>query len=393
MNELLNRFAPVFERIAEGSVERERERELPHEPLEWLRNKGFTAVTVPTEYGGAGADAPELFALLIALGEADSNLPQLLRAHFTFVEGLLLDPARPDREDWFRRIAAGEIVGNASHERGSAAVGRLSTRITPDEGNWSLSGRKFYSTGSLFADWITTSAEKPDGERVSVSVPATETGVERIDDWDGFGQRLTGSGTTIYTDVAIDAELVRPTQDTQTRTVLPAFLQTVLLATLAGIGHAVVRDAAAFVRSRTRTYSQGTGATAASDPLVQSVTGRLSANAFAAETLVLGAAHRIATAHDLLVTGKPADPAIEKAERSAVQAQLTVIDLVLYSTTQLFDVGGASATSLHRALDRHWRNARTIASHNPAIYQERVLGDHLLNDTELTYFWSTGEAH
>jgi alkylation response protein AidB-like acyl-CoA dehydrogenase len=64
---------------------------------------------------------------------------------------------------------------------------------------------------------------------------------------------------------------------------------------------------------------------------------------------------------------------------------------VLSVTTELFEVGGASATSTSRALDRHWRNARTLSSHNPVIYQERAIGDRLLNGTGLLYFWSTGE--
>ena len=32
-------------------------------------------------------------------------------------------------------------------------------------------------------------------------------------------------------------------------------------------------------------------------------------------------------------------------------------------------------------LDRHWRNARTLASHNPVIYRDRIVGDYVLNRT------------
>ncbi|MEK6297541.1 MAG: acyl-CoA dehydrogenase, partial [Paraburkholderia tropica] len=31
------------------------------------------------------------------------------------------------------------------------------------------------------------------------------------------------------------------------------------------------------------------------------------------------------------------------------------------------------------ALDRHWRNIKVIASHNPRLYKERLLGQNLLN--------------
>jgi hypothetical protein len=30
----------------------------------------------------------------------------------------------------------------------------------------------------------------------------------------------------------------------------------------------------------------------------------------------------------------------------------------------------------------NWRNARTIASHNPAIFRQAAIGDYLLNGTE-----------
>ena len=55
--------------------------------------------------------------------------------------------------------------------------------------------------------------------------------------------------------------------------------------------------------------------------------------------------------------------------------------MMLEAATLVFEVGGASATSETRRLDRHWRNARTAASHNPAIHREAAIGDHLLNGT------------
>ena len=50
-------------------------------------NPRYVVVTT-IEDGGFGASPEQLFDLLIELGEADSNLPQSLRAHFGFVERL-----------------------------------------------------------------------------------------------------------------------------------------------------------------------------------------------------------------------------------------------------------------------------------------------------------------
>lgn len=72
---LAARFRPIFQRIADGAVEREQTRALPHEPIQWLKEAGFGAVRVPVEYGGGGASLPQLFELLIELAEADSNVP------------------------------------------------------------------------------------------------------------------------------------------------------------------------------------------------------------------------------------------------------------------------------------------------------------------------------
>jgi alkylation response protein AidB-like acyl-CoA dehydrogenase len=54
---------------------------------------------------------------------------------------------------------------------------------------------------------------------------------------------------------------------------------------------------------------------------------------------------------------------------------------VLGLVTQLFEAGGASAVTERFRLDRHWRNARTLASHNPVIYRDRIVGDYVLNGT------------
>jgi alkylation response protein AidB-like acyl-CoA dehydrogenase len=83
---------------------------------------------------------------------------------------------------------------------------------------------------------------------------------------------------------------------------------------------------------------------------------------------------------------------VDAAELATVQVQLTVVELVLRATTALFEVGGASATNTSLALDRHWRNARVLSSHNPVVFQQRVIGDHLVNGSPLTYFWDTGET-
>ncbi|MDQ0570505.1 alkylation response protein AidB-like acyl-CoA dehydrogenase [Variovorax paradoxus] len=394
--QLAERFRPVFVRIAEHAARRENERELAHDAVNWLREAKFGALRVPLDHGGLGASVEQLFDLLIELGAADSNLPQILRAHFGFIERLYAEIDPELHAPWLRRAAAGAIFGNATTEIGEGELGTLQTKLTRDGKGWRLDGDKFYSTGTLYADWIPVSAQRADDPskegRVLVLVPAHAEGVECVDDWRGFGQRLTGSGTTRFRRVAVEAADVL-SYDRERPTPLTAYFQLTHLATLAGIARAIERDAVAFVQPRKRVYSHGSGATPREDPLVQQVVGQLASTAFTAASAVAAVARGLGDIDRLRQRGEAVpESLIVDVELRTAKAQVGIVDAVLNAATRLFDVGGASALQEDRRLDRHWRNARTLASHNPTIYKARVVGDHALNGTRPTFYWSVGTS-
>ncbi|MBY8855985.1 acyl-CoA dehydrogenase family protein [Nocardia sp. CA2R105] len=385
--ELTEIFAPVFDRIAAGALQREIDRRLPYEEVGWLREVKFGALRVPVEFGGYGASARQLFGLLIDLAAAESNLPQALRVHFSFVEDQLLAQPSAASRQWLRAVADGTLVGNAITEPGVGAVDRYRTALTPDGSGWRLNGVKYYSTGSLYADHILVAADKA-GERVSILVDAGAEGVRQHDDWDGFGQRLTASGTTEFENVAVaEDRILGPGYGGPGATYATAYLQLVQLAVLAGIAQRAELDVRTWVTERTRTYTHAAADLPREDPLVQQVIGQLSAAAFTARATVLAVADRL---DEVLDSGASDENALVALELASAQAQLGVIDIVLAATTRLFEVGGASIVSERLRLDRHWRNARTISVHNPAIQKARAIGDHLLNGTALPFAWSAG---
>lgn len=388
---LAARFRPIFTRIAEGAVERERTRTLPFEPIKWLKQAGFGAVRVPVEFGGAGASLPQLFQLLIELAAADSNVTQALRGHFAFVEDRLNAQAFSPQNAWFERFVAGELVGNAWTEVGDVKIGQVITRISRQGEQWVANGTKFYSTGSLFADWIDLYAQRDDtGADVIAAVRVQQPGVRQSDDWDGFGQRTTGSGTSVFENAVVeDDHLI----DFSTRfKYQTAFYQLTLLAVLVGSGQAAVREVAQQVRVRARVFSHGNAAAVRDDAQVQQVVGKASAQVYTAEAATLRAAQASQRAY---VAHFAKDAQAEReaniaAELESAQAQVVIADLVLRATSDLFNALGASAARTSLQLDRHWRNARTAASHNPLIYKERIIGDWEINGTEPPYVWQIG---
>ncbi|KWZ47487.1 acyl-CoA dehydrogenase [Burkholderia savannae] len=376
---LIRRFAPVFDRIAQGAVARDQHRDLPYEPVEWLRDAGFTKLRVPSAAGGDGIGLAPFFALIARLGEADSNLPQILRVHGGFVEMLHESPEATLRERWFARIARGTIVGGATAER--SAVTSNTVRLSRENGRLVLDGEKYYTTGTLYADWIDVTANDGDTD-LRVLVPADTPGVERIDDWDGFGQRLTGSGTTRFTRVEVEPDNIYRRFDAsapRTNSLLTAYFQTLHLANLAGISRAVLRDAVAFTRERTRTFGVPGESSPRHDPLVQRVIGRLASLAYSTQSIVAAIARTLDDVSAARANGNATDDAYVRVDIQAFQAQQIVLAQTLEAATLLFEVGGASATSETRRFDRHWRNARVLASHNPAAAREAVIGNYYLN--------------
>lgn len=377
--ELAARFGPVFERIAAGALAREQERRLPFEEVAWLRAAGFGALRIPQEYGGIGASLPQFFSLLLALAAADSNLSHLLRGHFAFLESRLNHEDEATRAFWFPKVVDGALIGYAMAEQGASTT--ISTTIRRDGDGWRLNGKKFYSTGTLYADWIVATAL--DGEQlVSVAFPAGLPGVTRLDDWDGFGQRMTASGTTVFDEVRLgDEHVVRRFTGKPPGGYHKAFLQLILLSSIAGVGRAILRDGIAFVQRKTRAFDVPGESSPRQDPLVQRVVGRLASLSYAADSIVANVARALEHARARIVDGSADDALFAATEIEAFQAQQIVIDLVMQASNLLFEVGGASATSEARRLDRHWRNARTAASHNPAILREAMIGDYHLNGT------------
>lgn len=384
--ELDEAFGPIFASIAEGAVARDRNRELAHAEVAELKRAGFGALRLPVADGGRGASVRQLFRLLIDLSAADSNITQALRAHFFVAEGFLL----AGDEEGLRRIAEGQIFGNAISEKGTGSVGRYGTRLTRDGEDFLLDGTKFYSTGSLYADAISVAADL-DGERVYATVDTDREGLTQFDDWDGFGQRLTGSGTSIFEGVRVPARLVQSRgYGSAGRTPSSAYLQLFHLAALAGILRRATDDVREWVSHRTRSYSHAPADLPREDPLVQAVLGRASSAAYVARSTVLAVADALDAA---LASPEAADDPdlLDAAELAAAQAQVVLVPLVLDAVSGIFDVGGASISSEALDLDRHWRNARTLGVHNPVVYKQQAVGRFELTGDGLPYEWNAGE--
>jgi alkylation response protein AidB-like acyl-CoA dehydrogenase len=377
----------LLNQIAEGASDRERDRVLPFEVIDLIRRARLGALRLPLDAGGAGSTIRDLFAFVIRLGEADANVAHILRNHFSVVERLVRSPKDEQSRQWQKAVAEGAIIGLATTELESPRVGNVTpgTTFTPDgNGDYLLNGTKYYSTGTLYSDYVLVRAADPSGATGATIVPIKREGIELVDDWDGLGQRLTATGTTHFRNVKVRREeVVFDTPDGGYGVPYSnTFAQLFLTAVVAGIARATLRDATALVRSRKRTFYYAPTEIPTDDPLLQQTVGQIASGAFAAETVVLAAAEALDLATDAFDAGAAnATEAAHTAALLSAKAKIIADDFAIRGGSLLFDVGGASATKKVTNFDRHWRNARTLSSHNPTTYKARSIGEHEINGT------------
>jgi alkylation response protein AidB-like acyl-CoA dehydrogenase len=382
-------FTDLLGRIAAGAKDRDLNDENPFEQVEALKTAGFGTLRLPEQIGGAGYTVRQLFSTVIDVAHADPIVAHIFRTHFWFVEERLRTATNPISQRWLSKVAGGRIFGNAFSEKGSAAVGSLvfNTRLLPsDEGRYRLNGEKFYSTGTLFSDYLTVTATTDHDSVATVVVPADRTGVRLIDDWDGFGQRRTGTGTTIFSNVLVTPEEIladSPYDAEPAPTVQYASLQLYIYAVVAGVLASVVDDGVALLRSRDRSFSHAPTERPTDDPLLQRLLGELASTAYAARAAVLDAADAIGAATVSERDGVPDAELAAGAQLRVAKVKVHLDDVAPQAATRLLELGGASAASRQRNLDRHWRNIRTITLHNPVAYKARAIGQNILHGTAL----------
>ncbi|MHC9294070.1 acyl-CoA dehydrogenase family protein [Mycobacterium sp. LTG2003] len=380
-------WSELLAKIAAGAKDRDLNDENPFDQVNALKRAGFGALRLPESLGGAGFTVPQLFSAVIDVAKADPIVAHIFRTHFWFTEERLRTADDAISAHWLRKVSEGKIFGNAFSEKGTLAVGSLvfNTRLLPDStGGFRLTGEKYYSTGTLFSDYLTVAATTDHDSVASVIVPTDRDGVRLVDDWDGFGQRRTGTGTTTFTDVAVAADEVlvdTPYDAEPTPTVQYASLQLFIHAVVAGILANVVDDGVALLRSRDRNFNHAIAEKPTEDPLLQRQLGVLASTAYVARAAVLDAAAAIGAATDSAVNGVPDAQLAAEAQLKVAKVKVHLDDVAPEAATRLLELGGASAASRQRNLDRHWRNIRTITLHNPVAYKARVIGQNLLHGT------------
>ncbi|MEL4072747.1 SfnB family sulfur acquisition oxidoreductase [Ochrobactrum sp. GPK 3] len=367
-------LAVQFARTASA---RDAGRLLPWSELETYSASGFWGVTVPRAYGGAEVSTVTLARIIAIIAAADGSLAQIPQNHFYALEVLRVGGSEEQKRFFFERVLAGDRFGNALAEIGKRDFKRR-TRLVRDGTSWYVHGEKFYCTGAIYAHWIPTLVlVEEGGEDVSylAFIPRNATGVSVIDDWDGFGQRVTGSGSVLFENVQVEPDWIVPFKASFDRTTtIGPHAQIMHAAIDLGIGFGAFEETLRFVRERSRPWLDANVEKASDDPLLLHQIGHVRVRLRAAEALVERAAASVDEAQQA-----PDEDSVARASIAVAKARILTTKASLLAANKLFELSGTSSTQSEDNLDRYWRNARTHTLHDPVRWKYQAVGNFHLN--------------
>jgi len=376
--EALQAARELAEVARQQAAKRDQQRKLPWAEIEQFTRSGLGSISVPKAFGGPEVSFETIAEVFRLISAADPALGQIPQNQFGILQLVRLTATQAQQEAIFRAVLDGWRIGNAGPERGTKDTLTLKARITREGDGYRISGEKFYSTGALYAHWVAVKALDDDGRQRLAFVRRGSPGLRIVDDWSGFGQRTTASGTVLLDKVPVDADLVVDNWRLREEpSIQGAASQLIQAAIDAGIAEAAIEDTIQFVREKSRPWIEAKVERNSDDPYVIADIGRLKLELHAAEALLRKAARVL----DEVNAGVIDAAAAARASIAVAEAKVLTTEISLQASEKLFELAGSRASLAEFNLDRHWRNARVHTLHDPVRWKYHAVGAYHLNGT------------
>ncbi|WP_095144511.1 MULTISPECIES: SfnB family sulfur acquisition oxidoreductase [unclassified Pseudomonas] len=360
------------------AAQRDQQRTLPWAQIEQFTRSGLGSIAIGKAFGGPEVSYVTLAEVFAIISAADPALGQIPQNQFGILNLLQHVAREPQKQQLFQSVLEGARIGNAGPERGSKNTLELKARITAEGDGFVLNGQKFYSTGALFAHWIAVKALNDDGKQVIAFVRRGAPGLRIVDDWSGFGQRTTASGTVLLHNVRVEASLVVDNwRINDSPNIQGAVSQLIQAAIDVGIAREAIDDAIRFVREQSRPWVDAKVDRASDDLYVIADIGKLKIELHAAQALLRKAGRVLDQVSAAPVTAQSA----AHASIAVAEAKALTTEISLLASEKLFELAGSRATLAEFNLDRHWRNARVHTLHDPVRWKYHAVGSYHLNGT------------
>ena len=369
----------LSQQFKQNAVLRDAERILPFEEVEAFSQSGLWAITVPRQYGGADVSSHTVAKIIALFSGVDGSIGQIPQNHFYALEVLRNTGTEQQKKKLYSEVLQGARFGNALAEFKTKTAAQKHTQIsqTQDQNRngYVVNGEKFYCTGSLFAHRIPTLVRDAEEREYLAFISADAQGLQRINDWSGFGQKTTGSGTVKFNQVFVESEyVIRFDTAFSKPTLVGPFAQIMHAAIETGIARAAFEETIERVK-KARAWIDANVERADQDPLTIYELGRVAADVRASEVLLKQAAQSIDAAKP-----QPTVENIAKASLDVAKVRAHSTETALKASSKLIELAGSRGSQRADGLDRHWRNVRVHTLHDASRWKYYFIGNYVLNN-------------
>lgn len=356
------------------TTERDQQRRLPFEEIQKFSQSGLWAITVPKQYGGAEVSSWTVAQIVALFSGVDGSIGQIPQNHFYALEVLRNTGTEQQKQQLYREVLQGARFGNALAEFKTRNATQKHSQIQAIEGGYIIQGEKFYCTGSLFAHRIPTLVKDAQEREFLAFVPRHSEGLELIDNWSGFGQRTTGSGTVKFNQVFVAEEDVIPFDQAFAQpTLVGPFAQLIHASIEVGIARAAFEETLQRVK-QARPWIDAEIDHASQDPLTLYELGQVAVDVKASELLLKQAALAVDAAKP-----KPTVDNIAHASIQVAKVRAHSTDIALLASSKLIELAGSRGSQREDGLDLYWHNARVHTLHDAARWKYYFIGNYVLN--------------
>jgi short/branched chain acyl-CoA dehydrogenase len=196
------------ERVAPVAEELDREGRFPYELVAELGELGLMGMTIPEEFGGAGADTIAYAIAVEELTRVDSSVAITLAAHHSLGTLPIYNYGNEEQKrEWLPELAAGEKLaafGLTEPDAGSDA-GATRTHAELRGGTWIVNGSKIFITnaGTDITACVTITARTGDDEISNIIVPNGTAGYEISKPMKKLGWRASDTRELSFKDCAV----------------------------------------------------------------------------------------------------------------------------------------------------------------------------------------------
>ena len=195
-------------RIAPVAAELDREHRFPYELVAELAELGLMGMTVPEEYGGAGADTLSYAVAVEELTRIDSSVAITVAAHHSLgTLPIFYFGNEEQKREWLPQLASGQKLAAFGLTEPGAGSDAGATRTTAElrDGQWVVNGSKIFITnaGTEITACVTITARTGEDEISNLIVPNGTPGYEISAPMDKLGWRASDTRELSFRDCAV----------------------------------------------------------------------------------------------------------------------------------------------------------------------------------------------